>query len=104
MKIMRDPGGINAAPSQPDSSTGRKLGDVILGLDEAAAVENVSIFHAGTADQAGATVTAGGRVLNVTGTGSTFAEAIDTAYRGVEKIHFYGMQYRQDIAARVREN
>ena len=92
---------VMASAGYPASSS---RGDVILGLPEAADVEHVSIFHAGTADQNGATVTAGGRVLNITGIGPTFAAAIDTSYQGVEQIHFNGMQYRRDIAARVREH
>ena len=58
------------------------------------------MFHAGTArDENGVLVTAGGRVLAVTGTGATIAEARDRAYRGVSTIRFDGMQFRTDIAA-----
>jgi phosphoribosylamine--glycine ligase len=44
--------------------------------------------------------TAGGRVLNVTALGETLHEAVEKAYAAVSKIHFDGMQYRKDIAAR----
>jgi len=72
----------------------------IAGLDEAGAVEGVTVFHAGTAvDDRGRVVTAGGRVLSVTGVGESLAEARDRAYAGVELIGFDGMHYRRDIAA-----
>ncbi|HVW24010.1 MAG TPA: phosphoribosylamine--glycine ligase [Polyangiaceae bacterium] len=77
-------------------------GDVITGLDEAAAIEEVSVFHAGTKRRGGDVVTAGGRVLGVTGRGATLREASDRAYRAVERIRFPGMQYRRDIGARAR--
>jgi len=77
------------------------VGLPISGLDEAAALEGVTVFHAGTAVQDGRTVTAGGRVLAVTGVGPTFASAISRAYAGVDAIQFEGRQYRTDIAARV---
>ncbi|MDH7568104.1 MAG: phosphoribosylamine--glycine ligase [Armatimonadota bacterium] len=76
-------------------------GKVIEGLEEAAKVPGVTLFHAGTAEANGRVVTAGGRVLNVTGVGETHAEAARRAYEAVEKIHWEGMQVRRDIAARV---
>jgi phosphoribosylamine--glycine ligase len=77
-------------------------GKPIAGLNEAAALEGVTLFHAGTALRDGAMVTAGGRVLSVTGTGPTFAEAIDRAYAGTDAVRFEGAYCRRDIAARVR--
>jgi phosphoribosylamine--glycine ligase len=79
-----------------------ETGKVIHGLDDAARLEGVTVFHAGTASRGGQVVTAGGRVLNVTGVGATFGEAIDRVYAGVETIRFEGAEYRTDIAARVR--
>jgi len=55
------------------------------------------VFHAGTALKDGAIVTAGGRVLGVTGTAPTLKEALDTAYRGVDSIRFTGCFSRRDI-------
>ncbi|MGD1049228.1 MAG: phosphoribosylamine--glycine ligase [Candidatus Krumholzibacteriaceae bacterium] len=55
------------------------------------------VFHAGTAIKDGAIVTAGGRVLGVTGTAPTLKEALDTAYRGVDSIRFTGCFSRRDI-------
>ena len=76
-----------------------RTGDRISGLDEAAAVEGVTVFHAGTdLDTEGQLVTAGGRVLDVTAVRPTIAEARRTAYQAVEKITWPGRQYRRDIA------
>jgi phosphoribosylamine---glycine ligase len=76
---------------------------VISGLDEAAALEDVEITHAGTARRDDEVVTAGGRVLNVTGLGEGPAEARERAYDAAELISFDGMQMRRDIAARAVE-
>lgn len=73
-------------------------GKVIEGLEEAAKLENVNIFHAGTRAANGGIVTAGGRVLAVTALGSTRAEARTRAYEAVSRIHFEGCHYRRDIA------
>jgi phosphoribosylamine--glycine ligase len=75
-----------------------RSGDVITGLEQ---VEGVEITHAGTARRNGDLVTAGGRVLNVTGLGPSLEEARARAYAAVERIRFDGAQYRSDIAARV---
>src|SRR5829696_7007679 len=76
-------------------------GDVIHGLERAAALEDVEVTHAGTARRGGDVVTAGGRVLNVTGIGATAAEARRRAYDAAELISFDGRQMRTDIAARA---
>jgi phosphoribosylamine-glycine ligase len=79
-----------------------ETGRTIHGIPEAEGLEGVTVFHAGTARNGSELVTAGGRVLNVTGVGKSFSEAIDRAYAGVERITFEGREYRTDIAARVR--
>ncbi|MGI6587379.1 MAG: phosphoribosylamine--glycine ligase [Peptococcia bacterium] len=76
-----------------------QTGFEIKGLAEVP--EEVLVFHSGTARQAGEIVTAGGRVLAVTALGENLRQAVDTAYRGVEKINFAGAHYREDIAYRA---
>ena len=76
-------------------------GLLISGLDEAARKPNVLVFHAGTALRNGQTVTAGGRVLAVTATGTDLRAAVANAYAGVAPIHFDGAHYRKDIAHRA---
>ena len=78
-----------------------ETGKPISGLDEANALEGVTVFHAGTKLQDGLVATSGGRVLGVTAIGDSFRAAIDRAYSAVDKIHFEGMHYRKDIGARA---
>jgi phosphoribosylamine--glycine ligase len=73
-------------------------GKEIKGLEEADAVEGVTVFHAGTAFNDGKVVTSGGRVLGVTALGEDIKNAKERAYSAVEKISFEGMQYRRDIS------
>ncbi|MDX9714917.1 MAG: phosphoribosylamine--glycine ligase [Dissulfurispiraceae bacterium] len=83
-------------------------GKIIRGLKEAAALENVTTFHAGTSFKGNDIVTSGGRVLGVTALGSTIAEAKKRAYEAVSRISFDGMQFRKDISdkalMRMQEN
>jgi phosphoribosylamine--glycine ligase len=72
-------------------------GKRIDGLDEAARMEGVRVYHAGTREQDGKIYTAGGRVLNVTGCGTTLSQALDRAYAAAEVIRFEGKDYRRDI-------
>ena len=89
---------VLASAGYPESSS---KGDVITGLAEAAEIAEVT--HAGTAAADGEIVTAGGRVLNVTGLGPDPAAARDRAYEAAGRIDFEGMQMRNDIAARAVE-
>jgi phosphoribosylamine--glycine ligase len=91
---------VMASRGYPESSS---KGDLITGIEDADALEGVEVLHAGTAERDGELVTAGGRVLNVTGTGPTPAAARDRAYEAVDKIDFPGKQLRRDIAARAVE-
>jgi phosphoribosylamine--glycine ligase len=91
---------VLASAGYPASSS---KGDVISGVDEAAALQGVEITHAATARQDGELVTAGGRVLNVTGLGPTAADARRRAYDAAQLIGFEGRQMRTDIAARAVE-
>ena len=77
---------------------GYEKGKVITGLEEAAKLKDVFVFHAGTARKDGAVVTSGGRVLGVTALGETIAQAKMRAYEAVSKIHFEGAYFRRDIA------
>lgn len=77
-------------------------GRPIVGVDDAASLPGVTVYHAGTArDENGKLVTAGGRVLNVTALGTDFSSARDRAYDAVRRISFEGMFYRTDIGARA---
>ncbi len=78
-----------------------RKGQIIHGLEEAARLPGIKIFHAGTAQDGDETVTAGGRVLGVTALGDTLAEACDRAYLAVGKIQFDGAQFRRDIGAKA---
>jgi phosphoribosylamine--glycine ligase len=85
---------VLAADGYPQSP---RTGAVISGLDDAAAIENVTIFHAGTKRDGRDFVTAGGRVLGVTAIGESLSDALRTAYGAVKRISWIGMQYRRDI-------
>ena len=89
---------VLASGGYPGSyETGKK----ITGIEEADRLEGVKVFHAGTTLRDGAFYTTGGRVLGVTARGNDLAQAVKRAYAGVAKIHFEGMHYRKDIAARA---
>jgi len=90
---------VLASRGYPESSS---KDDEISGLRPAASVD-VEVLHAGTAEVDGKLVTAGGRVLNVTGIGATPADARERAYTTAERIHFDGVQMRTDIALRAVE-
>ena len=72
-----------------------------MGLE--AAAESAEVIHAGTAEADGEIVTAGGRVLNLTGTGPDPASARRRAYDAAEAVRFDGKQMRTDIAERAVE-
>ncbi len=77
-------------------------GKVIAGIEDAEAMEGVTVYHAGTAvNEDGELVTAGGRVLDVTALGDTFEAARDLAYEACEKIDFEGKTLRRDIGLRA---
>jgi phosphoribosylamine--glycine ligase len=91
---------VLASEGYPDAPvTGRP----IHGLDDAAAVEGVTIAHAATAVLDGQFIATGGRVLTVVARGQDFAEARSRAYRALSLIHLEGSHYRTDIAARVAQ-
>ncbi|HZQ91448.1 MAG TPA: phosphoribosylamine--glycine ligase [Terriglobales bacterium] len=85
-------------PGKPE--TGQK----ISGLERAAAIEGVEVFHAGTVRKADGIYTSGGRVLGVTARGAGLKAAVECAYAAVGEISFDGMQFRRDIAAKAIQN
>lgn len=91
---------VLATADYPASSSS---GDEIVGLDAAASVDGVEIYHAGTAEVDGQTVTAGGRVLAVTALGADVRQARSRAYEAAGMIEFDGRKMRTDIAARAVE-
>lgn len=76
-------------------------GKRIDGLQEAASVEGVKVFHAGTATRDGVFYTSGGRVLGVTARAGSLENAVAKAYEACGRISFEGAHYRKDIAARA---
>jgi len=78
-----------------------ETGKLIYGLEAAAEMSDVVVFHAGTKRTDEGLVTAGGRVLGVTGLGETIGGATEAAYRGVGKISFDGAHWRTDIGRRA---
>jgi len=74
-----------------------RKGDVISGIDDALALPGVTVYHAGTRLDSGELQTAGGRVLSVCGRGARLSDAVATAYQGVDRISWRGMEYRTDI-------
>jgi phosphoribosylamine--glycine ligase len=90
-------GVVLAAAGYPDEA---RKGDPIQGLD-AAAIEGVKVFHAGTELRDGRVLTAGGRVLCVTALGGSVRDAQERAYAAVARISWAGMHYRRDIGYRA---
>ncbi len=78
-----------------------EVGFEISGLDAAAEVGGVHVFHSGTKQRGGRVVTSGGRVLAVSGLGASIAEARSRAYEVCSRIAFEGMYFRRDIAERA---
>jgi phosphoribosylamine--glycine ligase len=85
---------VLAAAGYPASP---RVGDAIHGLDRASATPGVSVHHAGTTLAGDKVVTAGGRVLAITATGGSLAEARERAYLAAGEVRFDGMQLRRDI-------
>jgi len=73
----------------------------IRGLHEAEKLKDIVVFHAGTRKAGEKILTNGGRVLGVTGLGSTIEDAVNKTYEAVSKINFEGMHFRRDIGAKA---
>ncbi|CAB4898208.1 MAG: phosphoribosylamine--glycine ligase [Actinobacteria bacterium] len=92
---------VVASKNYPDSPV---TGDIISGLEEANALLDVDVLHAGTRiSDDGDVVSAGGRVLSVTAVGETLAQARERAYAGVDLISLAGSHHRRDIAQHAAE-
>jgi phosphoribosylamine--glycine ligase len=91
---------VMAANGYPGSYS---KGSVIEGLDAAAAVEGVEIFHAGTREEGGRILADGGRVLDVSALGKTVGEAQQRAYAAIDRIRWDGGFCRRDIGFRAVE-
>ena len=89
---------VMASGGYPDKY---EKGKEITGLDKAAALEDVVVFHAGTRAEGGRIYTDGGRVLGITAIGQTIIEARDRAYAAVHAIHFHHAHWRTDIGAKA---
>lgn len=76
-------------------------GKVIMGIEDAEALDGVTVYHAGTREQDGQILTNGGRVIDVTALGATFEDARNLAYAACEKIDFEGKTLRHDIGLRA---
>ena len=89
---------VAASGGYPGSYT---TGNRISGLEDAARVPGVEVFHAGTSLVEGNYITSGGRVLAVTAAAESLEAALHRAYEAMTRIHFEGMYYRRDIGHRV---
>ena len=89
---------VLASPGYPGTP---RAGLPIEGVEAAAALPGVNVFHAGTALRDGALLTAGGRVLGVQTLGGDIRAALERAYDAVGRIRFEGMQFRHDIGRRA---
>ncbi len=92
---------VMASAGYPASA---RRGDVIEGLDAAAELEHVVVFHAGTTREGARVITAGGRVLAVTAIGESVERAAERAYAAVDRIRFAGAQTRRDIGWQARRH
>ena len=78
-----------------------EAGKKIIGLEEAAKIGDVKVFHSGTSGRDGSFYTSGGRVLGITARAATLPKAVNAAYQATSNIGFEGAHYRKDIAARA---
>jgi phosphoribosylamine---glycine ligase len=88
---------VMASRGYPESS---EAGQTIAGIEDAEAMPDITVFHAGTKREDNSIVTSGGRVLGVTAAADSLPQAIQKAYAATNKIHFQGAQYRFDIGAK----
>jgi phosphoribosylamine--glycine ligase len=99
--VMRDDACVGIWLATEGYPVAPRTGDVIEGLDTAAAMEGVQLFHGGTRQEDRGLVTAGGRVVTVTALGPDVHTARDRAYDAAARISWPGLHYRRDIAAQA---
>ncbi len=92
---------VAASGGYPGSFT---PGKQISGLDQAAQLENVKVFHSGTVKTDDGFYTSGGRVLGVTARAPRLEDAISKAYEALGMVHFENMYYRRDIGGRALQS
>jgi phosphoribosylamine--glycine ligase len=95
---VADNAAVTVVLTAGDYPSGVDVGSPIAGIDDAED-SGALVFHAGTALKGDRFVTNGGRILNVTATGESVADARERAYAACERISFSGMRYRRDIAS-----
>jgi len=101
--VWRDEKCVSLVLSSAGYPENPQTGYEITGLKEAAALDNVNIFQAGTKKESGKLLTNGGRVLNVSALGTSFSAARSGAYAAAELIRFQGAHFRRDIGKRAEE-
>ncbi|MGW4505341.1 phosphoribosylamine--glycine ligase [Streptomyces sp. NPDC004436] len=101
--VWRDDAAVTVVIASHNYPGTPRTGDPIDGLAEVAAEDgpDAYVLHAGTRREGDAVVSAGGRVLSVTATGSDLAQAREKAYKAVARIALDGSQHRTDIAAKA---
>ena len=97
--VVKDDAAATVIVASGGSPGSYEKGKEISGLEGNPAL----VFHCGTKQDGGRTLTSGGRVLSVTGMGATLREAVDRAYAGIARISFDKMFFRRDIAHRAFE-
>jgi phosphoribosylamine--glycine ligase len=94
----RDDACVSVVVASGGYPEGYETGLGIRGIEDAEALGDVAVFHAGTKTDDGRLVSAGGRVLNVSALGPTMRKARERAYAAVEKIEMEGKHFRTDVA------
>jgi phosphoribosylamine--glycine ligase len=97
---VADNAAVTVVLTAAEYPAGGDVGSPIEGIEDAEE-SGALVFHAGTALKGDRLVTNGGRILDVTATGDSVAQARERAYAACEQISFAGMRYRKDIAAMV---
>lgn len=98
---IEDKAAINVVLASEGYPGNYEKGKEITGLNAFDNMDDVMVFHAGTAVKNGKVVTAGGRVLNITAVAKDIKSAIDKVYKNIDKVHFEGVYYRKDVGKKA---